>query len=68
MINVWDEDIKSFYSITKKSILPLLCFLNTVLLLLLYKCNMDFTKIRQWIVCLLMGLIFLYFFGDNGDL
>jgi hypothetical protein len=61
-----DEGIKCFYSVTKKVFLPLLRFLNAVLLL--YKCNMDFTKIRQRIVCLLMGLIFLYFFGDNGDL
>lgn len=53
--------LNTFLVLLEKVFFSSLCFLNTVL----YKCNMDLTKIRQWIVCLLMGLIFL---GDAGYL
>lgn len=62
------EGVKCFYSVTRKSISPFIVFSKHKHSTILYKCYMDLTKIRQWIVCLLMGLIFLYFFGDGGDL
>jgi hypothetical protein len=60
--------IKLDEGITRKSIFPFIVFSKHKHSTVLYKCNMDLTKIRQWIVCLLMGLIFLYFFGVGGDL